>query len=138
MREPSAITTQGKDVASSSLPLLDLSLQGTEPPLGARASGLANLRVTERSHTCTLVTDSEPEPPAKPPLHFLPQDNNMCCFKPPSRGRRVTQQQKTALKGSAGGEGYGDVTVKKTRVQNTSLSQEGERTVWNSQRSGKN
>ena len=70
MREPNAITTLGEDVASSSLPVLDLSLQGMEPPLGAKASGLADLQVTERSHTCTLVADSEP--PAKPPLHFLP------------------------------------------------------------------
>lgn len=72
MREPSAITTWGKDVASSSLPVLDLSLQGMEPPLGAKASGRADLRVTECSHTCTLVADSKPEPPVKPPLHFLP------------------------------------------------------------------
>lgn len=70
-------------MASSSLPLWDLSLQGVEPPLGAKASGLADLRVTERSHTCTLMTDSEPEPRAKPPPTAYPpkpQDNTYVLF----------------------------------------------------------
>ena len=51
---------------------------------------------------------------------------------------RRQKQQKTTLKGSRGGEVYGEMTVKKSRVQNTSLSREGERTVWRSQRSGEN